>query len=199
MRRYKTDKSGGTTRYPRRLRNVMLALFLPTCAVAQSWSPERPAHVALMAARTAAPLTEFTTDGCSGGLSAGWELLNQTFPAYTATLRDHPPWEVCCVSHDRAYHDAGGAVTAAASLAARASADRALKACVLRNGEALKGEISQRFEVDPDHVETAYAAIAQAMYLAVRVGGGPCTGLPWRWGYGLPSCYRSNVRPPARD
>ncbi|MEY8838023.1 hypothetical protein AB9K41_03170 [Cribrihabitans sp. XS_ASV171] len=175
------------------------AIFLASAGLAQSWSPERPAHQALMAARPTAPVTEFTTDGCSGGLSAGWEVLARLFPAYAETMRDHPPWEVCCVSHDRAYHDAGGARSPAASLAARASADRALKACVLRNGEARKKEISQRLDVTEAQVQTAYSAIAQAMYLAVRLGGGPCTGLPWRWGYGLPPCNPFAAVSPARE
>ena len=29
---------------------------------------------------------------------------------------------------------------------------------------------------------------ADMMYRAVRIGGGPCTGLPWRWGNGWPGC-----------
>ncbi len=178
---------------------AVCAVFLASAGSAQSWSPERPAHAALMAARPSAPPTEFTTDGCSGGISAGWEVLARIFPAYAETLRDHPPWEVCCVAHDRAYHDAGGARSAAASLAARASADRALKACVLRNGKVEKKTLSQRLDVTEAQVETAYGAIAQAMYLAVRLGGGPCTGLPWRWGYGLPPCNPFAPAPPARE
>ena len=176
---------------------AILAGFAASLGAAQTWSPERPAHEALMAARAVAPPTAFSTDGCSGGLSAGWDVLSRLFPSSAEALRDRPPWEVCCISHDRAYHDAGGARSATARLAARASADRALRACVLRNGEARKDEISQRLDIPVAQVDTAYAAIAQAMYLAVRLGGGPCTGLPWRWGYGLPPCHMSNTPPPA--
>ena len=28
----------------------------------------------------------------------------------------------------------------------------------------------------------------ELMYRAVRLGGAPCTGLPWRWGHGWPPC-----------
>ena len=37
-------------------------------------------------------------------------------------------------------------------------------------------------------VETLYAANAELMYSAVRIGGIPCSALPWRWGYGWPEC-----------
>ena len=37
-------------------------------------------------------------------------------------------------------------------------------------------------------VDLLYAGIAGAMYRAVRLGGVPCSALPWRWGYGWPEC-----------
>ena len=33
-----------------------------------------------------------------------------------------------------------------------------------------------------------HEAVASLMYRAVRLGGIPCSGLPWRWGYGWPEC-----------
>jgi hypothetical protein len=39
-------------------------------------------------------------------------------------------------------------------------------------------------------VDEAYAAIADAIFAAVRLGGAPCSGLSWRWGYGFPNCLR---------
>jgi hypothetical protein len=33
-----------------------------------------------------------------------------------------------------------------------------------------------------------YRHISELMFLAVRLGGVPCTGLSWRWGFGWPSC-----------
>jgi len=32
--------------------------------------------------------------------------------------------------------------------------------------------------------------IAEIMYRAVRLGGAPCTTLPWRWGFGWPKCEK---------
>lgn len=45
------------------------------------------------------PDFEFTTDGCSGGMTALWRLL----------YRCDPPWNDLCVEHDRAYHAGGTA------------------------------------------------------------------------------------------
>lgn len=77
------------------------------------------------------------------------------------------PFEVCCVAHDRAYHAGGGEATPRGGYMARLGADRRLRACV---------------------ADTGGQAVAEAMFGAVRLGGGPCSGLPWRWGYGRPDC-----------
>jgi hypothetical protein len=88
----------------------------------------------------------FTTDGCSGGMTAGWQFISHK----------PPPWNDCCVTHDKAYW-AGG------SSAQRKQADITLLIDVANRG---------------------YPLIAMLMYLAVRVGGVPWLPLPWRWGYG---------------
>jgi hypothetical protein len=67
-------------------------------------------------------------------------------------------------------------------------ADAALRACVIETGESRVTDLVQEYDVTPDQVAAAYDGIAQAMYLAVRFGGAPCSGLPWRWGYGYPGC-----------
>jgi hypothetical protein len=59
----------------------------------------------------------FTTDGCSGGMTATWRLF----------FRLDPPWNDLCVDHDRTYW-AGG------SRAYRAAADRDLRNSVARRG-----------------------------------------------------------------
>jgi hypothetical protein len=64
----------------------------------------------------------FTTDGCSGGMTAGWRLL----------FRRDPPWNDLCVAHDRAYW-AGGTV------ADRRKADRVLLAGVVTAGHPIFG------------------------------------------------------------
>jgi hypothetical protein len=157
-------------------------------ATAEGWRVDRaveaPSHEALAAARTASgdALSLFETDGCSGGLSAVWSFVATRFPAFAAAQGDTPPWEGCCVAHDRLYHGAGDDPAPEASFDARLAADEALRACVIDT----LGDTA--FGLDPDLARPAAAAAAEAMFLAVRLGGGPCTGLPWRWGYGRAPC-----------
>ena len=145
-----------------------------------------------LVARKARPdsmLAPFTTDGCSGGLSVGWEYLAGKIQRFQTTHGARPAWESCCIIHDRVYHSAGPReANAAESFAARKEADLALKACVLQTGVTRTPELSAEYGVSDEDVELLYAAIADLMYRAVRVGGMPCTGLPWRWGYGWPAC-----------
>lgn len=151
---------------------------------------ELPAHRGLMAriADETTTLAPFTTDGCSGGLSTSWTVVADLFPGFAEAHQERPPWEACCVDHDRLYHDAGAARTPDASYEARLAADEALRACVVAGGEARIAELSERYDVTQDHVRMAYRTIGDAMFNAVRFGGGPCTVLPWRWGYGYPAC-----------
>lgn len=134
-------------------------------------------------------LAPFSTDGCSGGLSAGWDLLAERFSGFAAVHGGRPPWEGCCVTHDRAYH-AGGPEGAPpeASYDARLLADQQLQACVAAVGEVRASPLAKRYGVSDAQVRLAYDWIALLMFRAVRLGGGPCTGLPWRWGYGWPEC-----------
>lgn len=149
---------------------------------------EMPGHRALMAVRDGAELTPFETDGCSGGLSYSWTLVADTFPDFAAAHQDLPPWEACCVTHDQAYHNADGAVTAQQSYDARLRADEQLRLCVVETGETRVDDLAELYGATPGQVQGAYETIAGAMYLAVRFGGGPCSGLPWRWGFGYRDC-----------
>jgi len=193
---------------------LMMGAGLAVAAVAESEESrfsralELPSHRALMGRITGpdAMLSDFETDGCSGGLSDAWRLVAGQFPGFAATYSDMPPWEFCCVIHDRAYHNAGGAVTSEASFSARLLADQALEQCVAQTGIANREEMAQTYGTTPDQVVTAYGVIAGAMYLAVRFGGAPCSGLPWRWGFGFPDCSilatsreTEETGPPVRD
>lgn len=151
---------------------------------------ELPAHRALMATRgqDSSVLAPFETDGCSGGLSDVWRLAASQFPEFSEIHEQAPPWEVCCVIHDRAYHNGGDAQTPEASFSARLTADRALESCVVTVGKTRNAEFAARYDATPEQVNGAYATIGGAMYLAVRFGGAPCSGLPWRWGFGYPGC-----------
>jgi len=134
-------------------------------------------------------LSPFSTDGCSGGLSVGWEYLAGKIKNFHDRLGTKPAWESCCITHDRAYHTGGDRyATAVDSFSARREADLALKACVLKTGIKQIPELSEEYDIPPREVETLYSVIAALMYRSVRIGGMPCTGLPWRWGYGWPEC-----------
>ncbi|MEM1352306.1 MAG: hypothetical protein AAGF27_08165 [Pseudomonadota bacterium] len=153
-------------------------------------SLEMPAHRAVVARMSdeSVKLAPFTTDGCSGGLSWSWQMLADFFPNFEVTNGAAPPWEACCVMHDRAYHAAGGATTADESYDARRTADETLRQCVTAQGASDLAELSAQYNVPEARVRLAYSLIGDAMYNAVRLGGAPCTGLPWRWGYGYPGC-----------
>lgn len=68
-------------------------------------------------------------------------------------------WCDCCLAHDLAYWRGG-------TEDERLRADQTLRACVEQ--------------------KTRNHALAEAMYLGVRAGGGPQINSPFRWGYGWP-------------
>ncbi len=151
---------------------------------------ENSGHDALMVviSRPETELAPFETDGCSGGLSDAWKRAAGRFPEFAESHQSTPPWEDCCVTHDRAYHNAAAAPDAASSFDARLMADQTLQACVIATGEARADIVAETYDVTPENVTEAYDTIASAMFFAVRLGGMPCSGLPWRWGYGYPRC-----------
>jgi hypothetical protein len=129
-------------------------------------------------------LAEFVTDGCSGGMSKGWNTLARHFPSFEQYFGGKPPWESCCVEHDRSYWR-GEVVD---GYEKRKQADEALKNCVLDTGRQMKESIGSKLGVAPENVMTVFAIIADLMYRAVRTGGKPCSAYSWRWGYGWPPC-----------
>jgi hypothetical protein len=160
-------------------RAVLIALIaLPAAAQEDNVPPEVWLHRPLMTVVTApdSVLAPFVSDGCSGGMSDFWAAAAAGIPAFERLAGLQPPWESCCTVHDRAYHDAGGATEAAASAVARLQADAALRQCIAATAPG------------PDRQAT-WDAIAEAMFQAVRLGGLPCTGLSWRWGYGFAQCF----------
>lgn len=148
-------------------------------------------HERFVATRDAAgaALAPFSTDGCSGGQSAGWTFVANVLPAIAKRHGDRPPWEHCCLAHDRVYHAGGSAgADARASFAARRAADEELRLCVRRTGDDRLDALSADYGLGREEVSLIYRTIADVMHRAVRLGGVPCSGLPWRWGYGWPSC-----------
>jgi hypothetical protein len=136
-----------------------------------------------------ATLAPFRSDGCSGGLSTGWALVTEALPVIAQRHGDRPPWEHCCLVHDRAYHMAGPSdADAAASFDARRAADEALRQCVIGTAEDRLDALSVEYALSREEVSRIYRAIADVMHRAVRLGGVPCSGLSWRWGFGWPQC-----------
>lgn len=173
---------------------VLVLCLLAGPAMAQDNALQRslelPAHRLLMG-MVSAPGTgraPFVSDGCSGGLSSSWRVVAELVPGFAEAHEPTPPWEGCCIAHDRAYHDAGGAHTPEASYSARLAADTTLRDCVVTIGETRLADLATRYGSRETQVRRAYAAIADAMFIAVRLGGGPCSGLPWAWGFGYPGC-----------
>ena len=134
-------------------------------------------------------LAEFTTDGCSGGLSVSWDNFAEQARFFRDRHGTRPPWENCCVEHDRAYHIGGGVgLTATESFMARERADDELRACVISTATDRRDQLRTEYGMDDEQVAALYKTIAASMHLSVRLGGMPCTGLSWRWGYGWPDC-----------
>lgn len=177
----------------------VLAVLVTTCtASAADWSEqlsravELPSHRWLAEQRAASNgPSAFTTDGCSGGMSSLWLFVAERYPAFAEAHGGVPPWEACCVKHDRAYHDAGPDPAPEASYDARLAADVALHQCVQATASARDSVLMEEYGMNAVQVRAAYDAISKSMFQAVRLGGGPCTGLPWRWGYGYPKCWQN--------
>ena len=166
-----------------------LATSAPMDAIEQQLEVARHEPLLALTADSQNQLTEFSTDGCSGGLSAAWEQLSGDYPLFAASHGDLPPWQACCVSHDRAYHVGGsGDASALESFARRRDADLALRACVLRTGPERSAALQTQYGLTTEQVQSLYETIADLMYRAVRLGGIPCTEAAWRWGYGWPKC-----------
>jgi len=125
----------------------------------------------------------FVSDGCSGGLSTGWEYFAERFPGFAARFGENPPWESCCIQHDFAYWQG----ESSEGYDAREAADIALRRCVENTGLTPQKEPQQEASL-------ALKVTANLMYQAVRLGGKPCTSLPWRWGYGCPLCVNNTTK-----
>jgi len=150
---------------------------------------DRHARLALRRSAPDSRLAPFTTDGCSGGLSAGWDYLGAWFARFRTVHGDRPPWESCCVAHDRLYHAAGPRdATPEESFERRRDADLALRACVIETGAERVHELSAEYGLSEEQIAGLYRTVADLMYRSVRLGGIPCSPFPWRWGYGWPAC-----------
>lgn len=149
----------------------------------------------LHAVQSVSEISEFSTDGCSGFQSQSWKFLAEQFPEFKQHFGSQPPWEACCIEHDKIYWF--GKTHNGYQL--RQQADLALKQCVVETGQKLSGELAQKYDIEAESVEKAFSATAEVMYRAVRLGGGPCSMLPWRWGYGWPPCAFATANKSSSD
>lgn len=90
-------------------------------------------------------------------LRGGADLPMRAFTTDGCSASPDGDWVGCCVAHDIEYWCGGSAED-------RRHADDRFALCVERLGHA--------------------PALARTMKAAVRAGGAPRTGLPWRWAYG---------------
>ena len=126
----------------------------------------------------------FSTDGCSGFQSRNWAALADSLPGFERQFGDKPPWESCCVAHDKIYWR-GETLD---GYNERKQADQALKQCIIDIGAQQAPSLALKFSLSQEQVRQAFSLSAELMYQAVRLGGQACSLLPWRWGYGWDNC-----------
>lgn len=129
--------------------------------------------------------SEFESDGCSGNISTSWtnviSELNERFPSFKENYPNPEtlPFEPACVTHDQTYHQGDGGYIG------RLRADNKLREDIIiygiENTEILKKSTGLKTD---EEVIFIYEKIAEIVYRGVRLGGAPCTGMPYAWGYG---------------
>ncbi len=129
-------------------------------------------------------IDEFSSDGCSGGMSMVWTSVAEISPIFAKRLGQHPPWQYCCVAHDWHYWR-GDSID---GYNKRLRADQELRHCVRQSANQQGWQLAASLGLPPREVNEMINLTADLMYAAVRAGGKPCTGLPWRWGHGWPEC-----------
>jgi len=163
---------------------VPLAAQTPLDEVVEALENQQMQRLAAQQNRPGIFIERFNSDGCSGGMSEAWSYLSDTLPEFARYAGDKPPWEHCCVEHDRHYWRG----ETENGFARRKQADRELWQCVRQTGADRGDEIAQTLGLPQQDVVEIIDLTADLMYQAVRLGGAPCTGLPWRWGHGWPPC-----------
>jgi hypothetical protein len=156
----------------------------PLDSITESLERGQMARLAAQQKRPGIHITAFRSDGCSGGMSQSWGALADTLPLFANYAGSEPPWEHCCTAHDRDYWRG----ETKNGFEAREQSDARLRACVNETGEQSGAEIAERLGLPQQEVVDMINLTSELMYQAVRLGGGPCSGLPWRWGHGWPAC-----------
>ena len=156
----------------------------PLEEIAEALESQQMKRLAAQQNRSGITIDAFNSDGCSGGMSSAWNYLSDTLPEFVRYAGAKPPWEHCCVAHDRDYwrgeSDDG--------FNKRQQSDAELRQCVQHTGREQGDEISVLLRLPKQDIIELVDLTADLMYQAVRIGGAPCTGLAWRWGHGWPRC-----------
>ncbi len=147
----------------------------------EEWSLEQLAKIQ---ADPKSKKVKFVSDGCSGGLSAGWNSFADAFPDFKQHFGERPPWEYCCTSHDKDYWQG----ETEDGFNKRLKSDRILRQCVKDWGKNNSKRLAEKFNQSQATIESQVNATAELMYQTIRIGGKPCSFLPWRWGFGWPHC-----------
>jgi len=175
------------------LKYVLVAIFFspallnaqdPLGEVVEALENQQMKRLAAQQNRPNVFITEFRSDGCSGGMSETWSNLADVFPEFARFAGDKPPWEQCCVDHDLRYWRG----ETENGFSKREYSDTVLRECVKLTGAEQSDAIAARLGLPEQEIITLINLTGDLMYHAVRVGGAPCTGLPWRWGHGWPPC-----------
>ena len=156
----------------------------PLEGIVEALESQQMKRLAAQQNRPGIQIDRFNSDGCSGGMSSTWSYLADVLPAFVTYAGDQPPWEHCCVAHDLHYWR--GITDNGFSL--REQADAELRQCVKLSGKEQGDEIAAVLGLPKQDVIEFIDLTGELMYQAVRIGGAPCTGLPWRWGHGWPGC-----------
>ena len=130
-------------------------------------------------------ISEFETDGCSGNVSEAWTRIVKRMSGLSDNFANrysdarNIPFEYACIEHDLIYHKGEG------GYAARLQADNDLRSEIISYAINNVSEIMNRTGLNSEE-ETLflYEKIADAVFLAVRVAGGPCSGKHYAWGFG---------------
>jgi hypothetical protein len=130
-------------------------------------------------------LQPFMSDGCSGNVSSNWRTvvseLSQISDSFANNYRyvGDVPFEKACVEHDLTYYTGKGGYVG------RLQADNKLRSDIIDYGTNNSSTIQSRTGLkSTEEAVFLYEVIAEAVYRGVRVGGAPCTGKSYAWGYG---------------
>ena len=131
------------------------------------------------------PIADFVTDGCSGNVSTAWTSgIQNALKIFPDILKEYTevtnvPFEEVCRVHDRAYYQGEGGYEG------RLKVDNALRQNILQYAFENTEEIQKRTGLQDDaSVLFMYEVVADSIYRGVRLGGMPCTGMSYAWGYG---------------